>query len=32
MEQSTLDYYEPIFFEVVKRNPKKICWINKTVY
>ena len=23
MEQSTLDYYEPIFLEVVKRNPDK---------
>ena len=23
MEQATLDYYEPIFLEVVKRNPDK---------
>lgn len=23
MEKSTLDYYESIFFEVVKRNPEK---------
>ena len=23
MEQATLDYYEPIFLEVVKRNPEK---------
>ena len=23
MEQATIDYYEPIFIEVVKRNPEK---------
>jgi hypothetical protein len=29
MEQSTLDYYEPIFFEVVKRNPDKFVGLIK---
>ena len=29
MEQSTLDYYEPIFLEVVKRNPDKFVEIMK---
>ena len=29
MEQSTLDYYEPIFFEVVKRNPEKFVGLIK---
>lgn len=29
MEQATLDYYEPIFLEVVKRNPDKFVEIIK---
>ena len=29
MEQATLDYYEPIFLEVVKRNPEKFVEIIK---
>ena len=29
MEQSTLDYYEPIFLEVVKRNPEKFVGLIK---
>lgn len=30
MEQSTLDYYEPIFLEVVKRNPEKFVGLIKS--
>ena len=29
MERETLDYYEPIFFEVVKRNPEKFVSLIK---
>ena len=29
MEQATLDYYEPIFLEVVKRNPEKFVSLIK---
>ena len=29
MEQATLDYYELIFFEVVKRNPEKFVGLIK---
>ena len=29
MEQATIDYYEPIFLEVVKRNPDKFVEIIK---
>lgn len=29
MEKATLDYFEPIFFEVVKRNPEKFVSLIK---
>ena len=29
MEKATLDYYEPIFLEVVRRNPEKFVELIK---